>query len=82
MSEDGADPEFDVLGTLLEEDLTEEGDESEVHQTCRRLIEDVYQKSMKERILQTREIINGPKLHMRQLTWNLPTVPRLICLRN
>jgi len=44
MSEDGSDPEFDVLGTLLEEDLEEGEDESEVHQTCRRLIEDVWHK--------------------------------------
>lgn len=44
LSEAGEDPEFDTLGTLLEEDLEEDGEESEVHQTCRRLIEDVWHK--------------------------------------
>lgn len=44
MSENGEDPEFEVLGTLLEDDLQDGEEESEVHQTCRRLIEDVWHK--------------------------------------
>jgi hypothetical protein len=44
MSENGEDPEFDVLGTLSENDLQDGEEESEVHQTCRRLIEDVWHK--------------------------------------
>jgi len=44
MSENGEDPEFEVLGPLLEDDLQDGEEESEVHQTCRRLIEDVWHK--------------------------------------
>lgn len=44
MDEDGSEAELNIVGTLLKEDLNEEEEESEVHQACRRLIEDVWRK--------------------------------------